>query len=355
MQLSDLFHNWQNQQPVSYLSKNQSDKKFVRFDMGEFLSTPNAIPYPNVNQLSLKRQLATQWRITKEMISFGTGSDELIERITRVFINPSDKALIVVPTFFRFEDALLRIGANIEKFRLKKSNNFKFTLADATEITKRVNEIKIRSVWLCSPNNPTGVEIDNDFIISICQLTKALVILDSVFFGLFEKVSEQIKLLRRCPNLIILRSLSKINGLAGLRVGIAISHPSLIQPLETWRLPFNIATNSLLNAQSYISRIKSKTRKTEQLIRKERTRLFEKIRILPDLEIGAPSETTIFIIRLKKGDLFTQLMKRGIKVADIRNIPGLEEMGFVRVTIQSASKNAKLIKALIDIQKNMLY
>jgi len=348
MQVSNTFLHWKFYRSPSYVTKEEKGK-LIRMDLGEFLGVPRAVPYPDPCQHTLKQMLADRWKIDLDMITLGVGSDELIERIPQVFLNPKQRVLVTAPTFFRFSDASLRIGGLVETIFLKREKQFAFDNAWVDQVLCAAKKRHIRIIWLCSPNNPTGVIIANEHIARICRETKTLVILDSVFLGINEQIVEQTKLIKRFLNLLVLRSFSKIDGFAGIRVGVAIGNKSMITPLEAWRLPFAIPTSSLLVAQQHLQTLRYAHNST--LFEPERTRLFEAIDNLPSFEIGARSQTSIFLLRHKTRDLFDLLLQRGIKTADFRNTTGLKRMGFVRITIQTPFTNAKLIEALMDIQK----
>ncbi|MEK7499532.1 MAG: aminotransferase class I/II-fold pyridoxal phosphate-dependent enzyme, partial [Patescibacteria group bacterium] len=251
----------------------------------------------------------------------------------------------------RFADASMRMGALVKKVATNLESKFAVTDQIVLEIIECANVNDIRIIWLCSPNNPTGVPIADKHIARICRETKALVVLDSVFWGIDEQIKNQVGLVKRFPNLVILRSLSKIDGGAGLRIGAAFGNPETIAPIESWRLPFNIPTASLTAGRDLLQAI-GENHNAKTIIPKERERMFEAISAFPSFEIGAPSDTSIFLLRHKTEDLFTLLRGEYICVADMRRTTGLEGMRFVRITIQSQKENNRLLTALTNIQKN---
>lgn len=352
MQVSNVFQQWRRHQPVSYVTKKVIAGKFLRLDLGEFMGRSGAVPYPDPSQRAFKRQFAHLWGISEDMLTLGSGSDELIEIIPRIFLNPGDNVLVVIPTFFRFADASLRVGAVVQQIATTVKSKFALTDQTVSDIIHRAKVNDARIIWLCSPNNPTGVPVTENHIATICRKTKALVVLDSVFFSIGQQIINQAKLVKRFPNLIILRSLSKLDGGAGLRIGVAIANPKIIAHIEAWRLPFNIPT-SLLQSGCVVLQAIRKKQKLSDVIAKERKRMSEAIAKLPSFEIGAPSETTIILLRHKTKDLFRLLCKHHILAADMRRTPGLEGMGFVRITIQSQLENTRLLTILQNIQKSM--
>lgn len=348
MQVNHNFSFWQKFRPKSYLASAEIPKDTHHFEMGENIMIKNAIPYPDPVQIQLKKALAKIFRVNPEMISLGCGSDEIIENIPKIFLDPGDDALVILPTFFRFLDATLRVGARIISISTNKEEGFSFSKTVIENAIRIAKQNKAKLIWLCSPNNPTGVTLTASQLERFASLGN-LVVLDEAFVDLTANEQQMLKLLSKHQNLIILRSFSKLAGLAGLRLGCAISSPEIINLLEQWRLPFNLPTPTVKLILAKLRTLEFEIGKAKKQIDIERSRLFNEISKLKNVELGSKSETNIFILRHKTKDLFNELLKNSILVADFRQAPGLTNLGFVRLTLKTPRENRKLLEVLKKI------
>ncbi|KKS40353.1 MAG: Histidinol-phosphate aminotransferase [Candidatus Gottesmanbacteria bacterium GW2011_GWB1_43_11] len=347
MDTNDNFKFWQQHKTSSYVHFARKTK-LHHFNMGEFLLAKHAIAYPDPTQHALKTEFSRLWKVNPDWLSLGCGSDEIIETIPRIFLNSGDTALVVTPTFFRFLDATRKIGASVIEIATEKEKGFNVTEMTISDIIRVTHEKNVKLIWLCNPNNPTGNIIQESLIAKLVNSIKTLVVIDEAFFGL-SPISNMMRLLVSTRNnIILLRSMSKIDGLAGLRIGIAISNSEIIKVFEEWRLPFNIPKLSLDFAVNHLKNIR-KLKPNTKFINHERTRILESIRLSKHLKLGGQSQTSIFLLRHKKQNLFDLLLKQGILGADMSNTPGLERLGFVRLTIKSKRENDFLLMTLRKI------
>lgn len=298
----------------------------------------------------IKKKLAKTFSITENMLVMGNGSDEIIENIPRVFLNPGDTVLVVVPTFFRFLDASEKAGAKIHIIKTKKSDNFSITDDITKKIIQTTKEKNIKLIWLCSPNNPTGIPIPKQHIEKIAKKTKSLIVLDQVYAELQENSFLKPKeIIKKFPNIIILKSFSKVFGLAGLRVGFAIANKNIAQKLEKWNMPFHISSLSLEIVKNVLSQKNDITLEVRKVVEKERNFLIHKLRKQKNIEVIEGSQTNLILLRHKTKNIFQELFKRNILVADFNNAKGIEGMGFARVSLGTRNQSALLVKALNDI------
>lgn len=304
--------------------------------------------YPNQYAL-LKEAIAQAYDLLPSMITLGNGSDEIIEHIPQISIDPGDNVLIVVPTFFRFIDTCIRKQANIHFIETKQEDTFCVTEETVNRILQVAHEKNVRLLWLCSPNNPTGIPIKTEFIEQIINQTHALVVVDQVYAELQNSLAtEIISLAKTHDNVIILKSFSKVFGLAGIRVGFAIAQPQIIAALDGWNLSFNISSLSLKIAHETVKN-KEMSMQIKNAVRQERDFLFTEIARLENIELINKSETNIFLLRHKEKNLFQELLQKDILAADMRNAKGLEGLGFTRVTVGNHKDNRTFLQALQDI------
>lgn len=365
MKLNQLANHWLSIKAKGYIQNDLDHSSFHRFDMGESVFgtdvsklqfTPEMLyqvicDYADPSADRLKRKISKLFDVEINQISLGSGSDELIENIPRIFLNPSEKALIVTPTFFRFVDATQKVGGRIIQVKTSAQNNFLFDQEVCDEVINLANQEDVKIIWLCSPCNPTGQVIPFSFLEKICKSVTAIVVIDEAFFGFINprKAKKNLSLIKQSNNVIILRSFSKFHGIPGLHIGLAISNPEICKVLETWRLPFNIPFHSqeaaiqLINENDESIKIRKKSQQ-------ETKRVVREMKKNKQLQVIGGSQTNVILVRHKKRDLFEELLKRKVLVADFRHALGIEGERFVRITIKDKNSNNFLLTLLKKIK-----
>jgi histidinol-phosphate aminotransferase len=278
----------------------------------------------------------------------GNGSDQLINLIAEVFLRPKVTCLVQIPTFFRIIDVVRE-----RKARLITVSTIGDNFCLKTE--KLIKQLNPQVVWFCSPNNPTGETIDPKFIARIAKKTKGLVIVDEAYQEIFDPENKfsAVKLIKKHENILVTKSFSKAFGLAGIRVGMCIANRKTAEVLEKNQLNFPISTASQQIAEKALDDILF-LNKVHDHFEKERKFLFSEIDKLSNLERGGNSKTNIFILRHKKKNLFDLLLKENIQVADFNQMKGLEDQGFVRITIKNRSENKQLLNTLQKVNAENL-
>lgn len=357
---NSFWQNWSKTKGTSY-AKRHNSSRFINFSGGEnSFGTPSGITnelknirskdinkFPDANCTKVKKKIAEILKISENMISVGNGSDELIENISRIFIERSDKFLIIVPTFFRFAEACLKAGG-IPIFVETADSKFKFDKKVINETLREIKKEQPKIIWICSPNNPTGEFMSMSNINKIIKISKGLVVVDEAYSEFIENFHSATKNISKFENLIVIKTLSKGFGLAGIRFGFAITNPNIAQILEGWRLPFNVnsVTQKLaLKAFDKTAHLKFVNRE----LTRERKWLFSEIRKLKNFELGGNSKTNLFLLRHKKKDIFEELLKQRIFAGDFREQEGIEAMKFVRINVKERKENKILLTALKNI------
>jgi len=216
-----------NENPYGYSpSLAQSLKKFT-YDF-QF--------YPDGYATNLRQKISERFNVDNEQIVFGSGSDEIIQIIARTFLQPGTHTIMATPTFPQYRHHSLIEGAKITEVPvINGEHNLNQMLAAINEQTK--------VIWLCTPNNPTGLSIaPDDFTDFMNQCPKdILVVLDEAYYEFQDSAYDlqAIEKLKQYNNLITLRTFSKAYGLASLRVGYAISSKTIAKQLNIVRGPFN--------------------------------------------------------------------------------------------------------------------
>lgn len=192
--------------------------------------------YPDGYATELRHALSDMLNVGKDQLVFGSGSDEIIQMIARVFLYPGAHTVMATPTFPQYKHHALIEGANIKEVSLIDGHH------DLEQMLEEINE-KTKVVWLCTPNNPTGISISKskfDAFMEKCP-KHVLVVLDEAYYEYqnSEYDIQSIEQLSVHKNLISLRTFSKAYGLAGLRIGYAITHEKIARQLNIVRGPFN--------------------------------------------------------------------------------------------------------------------
>lgn len=302
--------------------------------------------YPDSNSYDLRNALAKKHGLDSNMFIFGTGSDGLIELLCKTFIEPGDEAIIPYPSFSLYETNVL--ASNGTAIKVPLNNDYAM---DLDKMKKAITD-KTKMVWLCNPNNPTGAayseNAQTEFINSVPD--DILIVIDEAYYeyalGDKEYPNSQ-KLLKEHKNIIILRTFSKIHGLASLRVGYGMAAPSIINSMDKIRAPFNV--NSIAQAAAVAALDDVEFEKTTILKNEENKRYlyaeFEKL--------GMPyikSNTNFIMVNTMRDSktMYVELLKKGYIVKG-GHVLGME--GFLRVTIGTKEECRGFISALKEITK----
>jgi histidinol-phosphate aminotransferase len=303
--------------------------------------------YPERNATAMKNTIAAWLNVSPSMIAIGNGSDEFISHVAGVFIEPGKSVVVQTPTFFRIIEAVHKMKGKVIEIAADRKKGFALDSDVCRRIVAAANEYHASVIWLCTPNNPTGEIMDRKHIAWILAHTKALVVVDEAYQELFDPANRQsaVHLFGSHKNLIVTKTFSKAFGLAGIRTGMLIAQPNIIETIDAWRLNFPVSSVSLVFAAEALKDANHLMTVSRE-ITKEREWLFGAIRKLPCLEIGAESKTNVFILRHKTKNLHSLLQNQGIMTADFHQMNGLRGMRFVRITVKRHKENLALIRAL---------
>ena len=296
--------------------------------------------YPDPECRELKKSLSRYLRVDPGWISVGNGAMEIIYWFAQVFAK--GRAVIPAPTFCEYELASRKAGAEVAFVPL---HDFKL---DAGEIIEKSRGAG--AVFLCNPNNPTGMLATREVrkvIENIDSSTKIL--LDECFIELVNDpgANSLIGMIEEFDNLVILRSLTKSFGLAGLRVGYSVCNPSLVETLSANRIPWNV--NGLAQAAGVAALAdKQHLPRARAIVKKERKFLHDNIGKLKSFN-PLESDANYFLVGLhgKNSAQFRDalLKKTGVLVRDCSTFTGMGSQ-YVRVAVKARRENMKLLKAL---------
>jgi histidinol-phosphate aminotransferase len=298
--------------------------------------------YPDSACRQVKQKLGEKYGVSTDCIIMGNGTDQIIEMICDGFIGPGENAVIADPTFLIYEKSVLKSGGSVIKVPLKEFRQ------DVKMMVKSIDN-GTRILFLTNPHNPTGSNISREEFEYIIKNTNGgiLVVVDEAYseYALESEKADTLRYLNKYKNLIVLRTFSKIYGLAGLRIGYGISDSSIISVLNKIRLPFNInslaqrAAVAALENESYIKKVVKK-------VYKEKNRFYK---VLLKNKIGfIKSYANFILINVGKNcDMIVEeLLKKGFIVRPGKNL-GLPD--YIRVTVGKTETNIKFLNSLIEI------
>jgi len=359
-----LIQSYLKEKISSYLYKGENFREFKRFDMGEsaFPFTPRAFEelkklseedfhdYPDPCLFEIKKRIAELFNVKPAMITTACGSDELVEQIPRIVMNEGDKALAIVPTFFRFLDSVSRMNCETVLIKTKEEEDFAITDEIINLAIKEANRNKVKLIWICNPNNPTGTIISSQQIKSILDATDCFVVVDEALHEFVDPThkSSAVNLINGRKNLIVLRTLSKAYGLAGIRFGFGIGDEDTINTFERFRLPYNSSTISQKIALTVL-KDQEHLRKTINQTNKLKSELIDDLSGISGLHVVGQTVTNTILLKHVSKDLFEELYKKKVLVADFRKANGLEDKKYVRVVVRNKPMNDFLVKVLREI------
>ncbi len=300
--------------------------------------------YPDANCTLLRERLSKKHGVPEEKIIIGNGTDQIIEMICDCFICGGDNIVIADPTFLIYEKASLKCGGVVKKVPLKDKRQ------DIDAMLSKIDP-NTNVLFLTSPHNPTGTNINRkEFEYLMDNISRdLLVVFDEAYCEYVDQkdslpTSDYVK---HTPNLVILRTFSKIFGLAGLRTGYAIADEKIINALNKIRLPFNVnslgqaGASAALEDEGYIKGIREKVSAEK-----------EKFYFLCNNSGIEFIRSYANFILLKTGkysaEIVEDLLREGFIVRPGKNL-GLD--GFIRVTVSLPDINDKFLKTFIKTYK----
>jgi histidinol-phosphate aminotransferase len=296
--------------------------------------------YPQEEENRLKEKIGNYLMVPKDYVVVGNGSDELIDRITRLFITKGDRAVSVTPTFPVFRQCVQHQGAEYVAVPLLR--NFELDVKGLTDAFVP----KASLLYLCSPNNPTANQFNMKDITTLVEKSAGIVVLDEAYAE-YANYS-MIPLVGKYENLIVLRTFSKAFGLAGLRLGYAVTNATLANILkEKTTTPFPVSVFTLSMGRKLLENF-ALVEKTVKELKAERETLIKKLNSISGIE-AFDSKTDFVFFNTDKPyeDVYQNLLGRGILVKKFGKILHLDDC--LRTTVGLPHMDAKLLEALEEI------
>lgn len=295
--------------------------------------------YPDSQSTALRKRLGGYTGIPSGQITVGNGATEIIYNFCKAFMH-GKRALIPVPTFGEYESAAKLEGAKVSYFETMDLNR------DIDAFLKAIPGK--HCVFVCNPNNPTGVLASKKNMIKILDASKrnsALVFVDECFIELSDPCQSVVEKIRSFENLFVLRSLTKSFGLAGLRVGYGLGSRKMVEVLNRVKIPWNVSGIAQSLAVAALSE-PSFLEKTRKMIARERNYLRKSISGIGGFECLG-SEANFVLVRSKTPPkkLQKKLLKKNILVRDCSSFRGLGG-SFIRIAVRTRRENLRLVEEL---------
>ena len=293
--------------------------------------------YPDPYQREVRTVLAAMNDVALENVFVGVGSDEVIDLIVRVFCEPKwDSVILLEPTY-----GMYRVAASIQDVQVRScllTEDFQIDV----DAVKKMFDATTKLIFCSSPNNPTANLLRTEDILALCKLG-AIVVVDEAYID-FAKTESLTKFVLDYPNLIVLRTLSKAWGLAGVRLGYCIAVALIISYLMKVKPPYNInALTSHMTLQALSKGVE--VRQTVDAIIEEREWLFEELSRLLCVQKVYPTDANFILVRCTDATaLYRILARKDIIVRNRSTEPLLENC--LRITVGTHRENEMLIQAI---------
>lgn len=293
--------------------------------------------YPDPHQKALKSRISEIKGIAAGSLFLGNGSDEAIDLVYRVFCEPGKSNTVsIAPSYGMYEVAAAMNDVEFRKVQLRPD----FSMD--TEAMLAATDSKTRLMFICSPNNPTGNSFPAEQIEELLERFGGVIVLDEAYID-FSVRPSLASLVKRYPNLIVLQTLSKAWGMAGLRIGLAIADPAVIALMSKVKYPYNI--NVLAQKMALMKLDEAAKDKAVAEIVGQRFRLEKELRKCPEVKGIYSSDANFLLVRFDNPDeVYGRLLAGGVIVRNRSKVPGCE--GCLRITVGTPAENDRLLRLL---------
>ncbi len=299
--------------------------------------------YPDPLQRDLKEELAVIKQVLPSQIFLGNGSDEAIDLLFRIFCNPKeDNVVAIAPTY-----GMYKVCADINEVEYRSvllDENFAL---NAEQLLNATDE-HTKMIFLCTPNNPSGNDLDRDEIIKVINGFQGIVVIDEAYSDFSKQKPFRLDLMKY-ENIVVLNTFSKAWGCAGIRLGMAFAGSEIIDLFNKVKYPYNI---NLLTQNQAFDALKRRydVDKWVGVLMYERNQLAASFKELPFCRKVYPTDANFFLVKVDDADvIYKYLVSCGIIV---RNRSKVELCGnCLRITVGTTQENNQLLSALRSYKK----
>ncbi len=274
----------------------------------------------------------------KENVIAGVGSDEILRILTDVFLNHNDFAVAYVPTFSMYKYFTEIAKGNFIPVHSKSDD----LMPDVEGLIAVANQYRAKLIFICTPNNPTGYLWPKEDLIKIIRQTNSMVIVDEAYIDFAE--SDNLDLIDLSDRVIILRTLSKAFGLAGVRVGCAIAQKETANYLNMAKVPYNLSTVAQKLAE-LILRHGDLVQAQVEKIKTERDRMVSVLEQYDDVRVFPTAANFVFLTPPKYDEIMQSADAQSVSLRYLGN----ETEHAIRITVGSAEENDRVLKIFSEV------
>jgi len=300
--------------------------------------------YPEGASPALRKALAKKLGVQYERVIAGNGSDEIIRLLCLAFLEPSDNVVVSEYAFIRFSQLASLMGASVKKVPMKNWRHDLGAMPDAVDKNTKM-------LFVANPNNPTGTYNTGREIKALLEKVprEVIIVLDEAYYEYAVENPDYLatvpEFLDKYPNLVVLRTFSKVYGLAGYRVGYAVADPGIVALLDRIRMPFNVALPSQIAAEAALAD-NAFVRRSVGLMRTEKPFVLKNLKKCGLTPLPSAANFIFAGVPCGGRELFNRLLSRGVI---IRPLDEYKLSGHVRITVGNRAQNLKLISALSGV------
>ena len=294
--------------------------------------------YPDPRQAELKSIIAPKKGVEVEQMFIGNGSDEAIDLCFRIFCEPRiDNVVAIAPSY-----GMYRVSADINDVEVREVQlRSDFSLPVEDLLTAADEHTKL--MFICSPNNPSGNIFSIEEVRELLDSFKGILVVDEAYID-FASQPSLTTLLSEYPNLVVLQTLSKAYGLAGLRLGLAFAHRDIMALFANVKYPYNINLAGMERAKELLAR---DVRSEIELIKSERNRVAAALEQMECVKKVYPSDANFLLVQVSDAvRLYNALIAEKVIVRDRSRVKGCSEC--LRITIGTPAEN----DAMLAVVKN---
>lgn len=294
--------------------------------------------YPDPLQRDLKARLAQIKGVAKEKIFLGNGSDEAIDLAYRCFTRPgTDNVVAIEPTY-----GMYKVCADINDIEYRPVLLDQDFQIKSDELLRACDK-HTKLIWLCSPNNPTGNNLNRNEIVKTIECFDGLVIVDEAYSDFSQERPLRLEI-DKYPNLIVLNTFSKAWGCAAIRLGMAFADKKIIDIFNKVKYPYNVNALTQKNALEALAE-PYEVDKWIKIILLERSRMIDAFKLLPSCEKVYPTDANFFLAKMHDAQtIYDYLKSNGIIVRNRTHVSLCDDC--LRITIGSKTENNELLAAL---------
>ncbi|MCP8304445.1 MAG: histidinol-phosphate transaminase [archaeon] len=332
-------------EPKRVIKLNQNENLFLSREfllslIGEVVDEIDPRVYPKEGEMKLRESLGRYVGLTSDCITLGNGSDQIIDLVLRTFLRKDDIAVSITPTYSMYEWSANHLGIKYLEIPLKE--DFSLDVEGILESSKGREGICV----ICSPNNPTSNQFEQDDVVALIENFPGIVLLDEAYVE-FAKGS-LVRFVKKHENLIVTRTFSKAFGLAGVRAGYAIASPEISTTISEYaQLPYSLNCIALRLPLKVLDVIE-KFKESIERLKEERERLIKRLNTIKGVKaFRSDANFILFTVKKPYEEVFDELLSRGVLVRKIGTVLNLG--GCLRATVGLPYMNDSFIEALTSI------